>query len=47
MNEKGAYMKILKCANEVLIIDLGTYKYLDKGKCKWFNKIKDLSICMS
>lgn len=32
MNEKVAYMKILKCANEVLIIDLGTY--LDKGKYK-------------
>jgi len=45
MNGKLACMKILRCANEVLITDLGTY--LDKGKCKWFNKIRDLSICMS
>lgn len=30
MNEKVAYMKILGCANEVLIVDQGTY--LDKGK---------------
>jgi hypothetical protein len=45
MNGKVACTKILRCADEVLIIDLGTY--LDKGKYKWFNKTKVLSICMS
>jgi hypothetical protein len=39
MNENVAYMKIVGCANNVLITDLGTY--LDKGKYKWFNKIKN------
>jgi hypothetical protein len=45
MNGKVACTKILRCDSEVLIIDLGTY--LDKGKYKWFNKMKHLSICMS
>jgi hypothetical protein len=40
MKDKVAYRKIMGCANKVLIIDLG--RYLDKGKYKWFNKIKGL-----
>jgi hypothetical protein len=37
MNGKVACTKILRCDDEVLIIDLGTY--LDKDKYKWFKKM--------
>jgi hypothetical protein len=42
MNGKVACTKTLQCADEVLIIDLGTY--LDKGKYKWVNKMKDVNM---
>jgi hypothetical protein len=40
MNEEVAYQKILRCATNALVIDLGTY--LDKVQYKWFSQIKYL-----
>jgi hypothetical protein len=39
--EEVAYKKILACTNKALVTDLGRYLYEYKGKCKWFNKLKD------
>jgi len=40
MNKETAYRKILRCTNTDLIRTLD--KYLDKVKCKWFNKTNEV-----
>jgi len=40
VNKEVAYMKTLRCANKILIIDLR--RYLDRFKYNPFNEMKEL-----
>jgi hypothetical protein len=44
MNKEIALKKVLRYTNKDQIRTLG--KYLDKVKCKWFNKTKELYKCI-
>jgi len=44
MNKETAYWKILRCTNKDQIRTLE--KYLDKVQCTWFNKTKEVYICI-
>jgi hypothetical protein len=41
LNEGIAYKKIIKCTNITKLRNIGNYLY--KTKCKWENKIRNLS----